>query len=83
MAIKQTIPVILDVDVIVVGGSSGGVACAAAAARAGARVFLAAAETYLGEDICATGQFWLPPATPLEPPICNETVLINVLLVAR
>ena len=66
MARKQTIPVIQDADVIVVGGSSGGVACAAAAARAGARVFLAAAETYLGADICATGQLWLPPETPLD-----------------
>ena len=62
---KQQIPVISSVDVIVVGGASGGVAAAAAAARAGARVLLAAAETYLGEDICPTGRLWLPADAPL------------------
>ena len=63
---KQTIPVVAEVDVVVVGGGSGGVAAAAAAARAGVRVFLATPETYLGEDICAPGQLWLPELTPLS-----------------
>lgn len=71
MAPRQMIPAIRDVDLIVVGGSSGGVAAAAAAARAGARVFLGAAETYLGEDICATGQLWLPTETPLDTPLAR------------
>lgn len=63
---RQQIPVIAEMDVVVVGGGTGGVAAAAAAARAGARVFLATPETYLGEDICATGQLWLPEEVPLE-----------------
>ena len=53
------IPLVYDVDVIVVGGSSRGVAAAVAAAREGASVFLAAERPYLGEDICATYRLWL------------------------
>ena len=55
----RQIPVVYDVDVVVVGGSTGGVAAAAEAARQGARVFLAAPKPYLGEDVCATQRFWL------------------------
>ncbi|MCE9614845.1 MAG: FAD-dependent oxidoreductase [Lentisphaerae bacterium] len=62
---RQSIPLIAAVDVVVVGGSSGGVAAAAAAARAGARVLLATPQTYLGEDICATGRLWLDRDVPL------------------
>ena len=57
----RDIPVVHDVDVVVVGGSSAGVAAAVTAARAGARVFLAAPRPYLGEDICATYRLWLEP----------------------
>ena len=71
MARTSSTPVIYDVDVIVVGGSSAGVAAAAAAARNGSRVFLGAAETYLGEDICATGQLWLPAEVPLDTPLAR------------
>lgn len=52
------LPVIYDVDVIVVGGASPGVAAAREATRQGAAVFLVAAEPYLGEDICGTYNFW-------------------------
>lgn len=55
------VPVAHEVDVVVVGGSSGGVAAAVAAAQSGARVFLAAARPYLGEDMCATYRLWLEP----------------------
>lgn len=72
MAIMKSIPVIADVDVIIVGGASGGVAAAAAAARAGAKVFLAATESYLGEDICATGQLWLDTETPLDTRLARD-----------
>ena len=65
MSGKPGIPIIADVDVAVVGGASGGVAAAAAAARAGARVFLAAAETYLGEDLCGPGRLFPPGEAPL------------------
>ncbi len=55
------IPVLHEVDVVVVGGGSGGVAAAVEAARAGAKVFLAAPRPYLGEDLCATYRLWLEP----------------------
>ncbi len=57
----REIPVLYDVDVLVVGGSSGAVAAAVAAAQDGARVFLAAPRPYLGEDICGTYRLWLKP----------------------
>lgn len=57
----RNLPVIHDVDVVVVGGSSGGVAAALEASRNGASVFLAAPRTYLGEDICSTYRLWLEP----------------------
>ncbi len=55
----RDIPVVYDVDVVVVGGTSGGVAAAVAAAQNGAKVFLAAERPYLGEDICGTYRLWL------------------------
>lgn len=63
------IPVAYSVDVVVVGGSTWAVSAAVAAARAGARVFLAAPRSYLGEDLCATLRLQLDdgvvPTTPL------------------
>lgn len=56
-----TIPVLHEVDMVVVGGSSGAVEAAVAAAEAGAKVFLAAPRPYLGEDICASRRLWLEP----------------------
>ena len=65
----RDIPVAYDVDVVVVGGTSGGVAAAVEAAQRGAKVFLAAARPYLGEDICGTYRLWLKageePTSPL------------------
>nr|WP_262921441.1 FAD-dependent oxidoreductase [Maribellus maritimus] len=55
---KRRIPVAYDVDVVVIGGSLAGVAAAVEASRAGARVFLAAQEPYLGEDVCGTFRLW-------------------------
>jgi hypothetical protein len=57
----RDIPVIHDVDVVVVGGSSGAVEAACAAARAGASVFLAAPRPYLGDDVAGTLRLWLEP----------------------
>lgn len=51
---KRSIPVAYEVDVLVIGGSLAGVAAAVEASRAGAKVFLAAQEPYLGEDVCGT-----------------------------
>lgn len=77
----RSLPVLHEVDIVVVGGTSAGVAAAVEAARQGAKVFLAAPRPYLGEDICATYRLWLEPgesattelarqvyALPTEPP---------------
>lgn len=64
----RDIPVIADVDIVVVGGSSGAVAAAVEAARQGASVFLAAPRPYLGEDMCASLRLWLEPGEePVSP----------------
>ena len=55
---SREIPVAYDVDVVVIGGSMAGVAAAVQASRAGAKVFLAAQEPYLGEDVCGTYRYW-------------------------
>jgi flavin-dependent dehydrogenase len=61
-----SIPVYAQVDLIVVGGATGGVAAACAAARQGRKVFLGAAESYAGEDVCANGRLWLDASVPLN-----------------
>ena len=55
---ERNIPVAYDVDVVVIGGSTSGVAAAVHAAKNGAKVFLAAQEPYLGEDIFGTYRLW-------------------------
>ncbi|NLG01944.1 MAG: FAD-dependent oxidoreductase, partial [Lentisphaerae bacterium] len=48
---EKALPLVQDVDVVVIGGSSGAVAAALKAAEAGAKVFVAAPRPYLGEDM--------------------------------
>jgi len=55
---ERKIPVAYDVDVVVIGGSLAAVAAAVKASQSGARVFLAALEPYLGEDVCGTFRLW-------------------------
>ncbi|MDB4582969.1 FAD-dependent oxidoreductase [Draconibacterium sp.] len=55
---ERQIPVAYDVDLVVIGGSTAGVAAAVEASRAGAKVFLAAQEPYLGEDVSGTFRLW-------------------------
>ncbi len=57
---NHSIPVIDAVDIVVAGGTLAGVSAALAAARKDARVFLGTEKTYLGDDVCAGGRFWLP-----------------------
>lgn len=52
------VPLIQDVDVVVVGGTCGAVATAEAAAKAGAKVFLATSYASLGEDVAGTLHVW-------------------------
>ena len=72
----RKIPIVCEADVVVVGGSTGAVSAAVAAANAGAKVFLAAPRTYLGEDMCAHVRLWLAdgevPASPLAKAVFAE-----------
>ncbi|MCL5281279.1 MAG: FAD-dependent oxidoreductase [Planctomycetes bacterium] len=67
----RQIPVLYDVDVLVVGGTSGAVTAAVAAAQNGATVFLAAPRPYLGEDICGTYRLWLEPGEEPKSPLAR------------
>ncbi|MBN2211202.1 MAG: FAD-dependent oxidoreductase [Sedimentisphaerales bacterium] len=77
----RNIPVVYEVDVVVVGGTVGGVAAAIAAAQSGAKVFLAAPRTYLGEDVCGTYRFWFEPeeipSSPLAKKIFGEPFSVS------
>jgi hypothetical protein len=55
---ERNIPVAYHVDVVIIGGSMAAVAAAVEASHAGAKVFLAAMEPYLGEDVCGTYRLW-------------------------
>jgi len=55
---QKTVPLIQDVDVVVVGGTCGAVSAAEAAARAGAKVFLVTSYACLGEDVAGTLHVW-------------------------
>jgi flavin-dependent dehydrogenase len=67
----RQIPILYDVDVLVVGGTSGAVTAAVAAAQNGATVFLAAPRPYLGEDICGTYRLWLEPGEEPRSPLAR------------
>jgi len=71
MQSAREIPLLYDVDVVVVGGTSGAVTAAVAAAQEGASVFLAAPRTYLGEDICGTYRLWLEPEEEPRSPLAR------------
>lgn len=51
---EKKIPVIKDVDIVIVGGTSAAVAAAGAASRTGSKVFLVAPLPYLGDDVCGS-----------------------------
>jgi thioredoxin reductase len=51
---KTEIPVVKNVDIMVVGGTTSAVSAAVSAAMNGALVVLVTSRPYLGEDICAT-----------------------------
>lgn len=54
----RSVPLVQDVDVVVVGGTCGAVAAAEAAAKAGAKVFLVTSYGTLGEDVAGTLRVW-------------------------
>jgi flavin-dependent dehydrogenase len=57
----RNIPIVNNVDIVVVGGSSAGAAAAIEAAQAGAKVLLVGQRSYLGDDLCGTYRLWLDP----------------------
>jgi hypothetical protein len=56
--LSRKIPVIAEVDVLVIGGSSGAVAAASEAKQQGASVFLVTALPYPGDDIAGCLNLW-------------------------
>jgi NADPH-dependent 2,4-dienoyl-CoA reductase/sulfur reductase-like enzyme len=69
---SRKIPIAYNVDVVVIGGSLAGVAAAVEASRAGTRVFLAAQEPYLGEDVCGTFRLWSNDKSVLDTDLGNK-----------
>lgn len=68
----RSLPLVQDVDVVVVGGSSGAVAAACAAKAAGARVFLIAPRPYLGEDMAGKLRIHLDPNDDTQSQLLRE-----------
>lgn len=58
---NNKVPVLDEVDVVVVGGTAAGAEAAISAAKTGAKVFLISERTFIGEDICSTYRLWLEP----------------------
>ena len=71
---RSTLPVLVDCDVTVIGGSFGGVAAALALARAGRRVTLVEPRTYLGREITATLRPWVRVPPGVEPSSLPEVI---------
>ncbi|WP_279179722.1 FAD-dependent oxidoreductase [Parabacteroides johnsonii] len=91
---QHEVPVIADVDILIIGGTSGAVSAAVEAHSGGASVFVMAPMPYLGEDICGTLRFWLEkneepcdilsealfPAKDFPTPLHIKTILEDELL---
>ncbi len=75
---ERKIPVIKEVDVVVVGGSCGAVAAAQSAAKSGVKVFLAAPRAYLGDDIAGTLRLALEDGEVPESPLANLLYTVDV-----
>ncbi|MBP5320755.1 MAG: FAD-dependent oxidoreductase [Kiritimatiellae bacterium] len=71
----KTLPLVQDVDVVVVGGSSGAVSAACRAAKEGASVFLISSRPYLGEDMAGKLRLHLDPQDDTRSPILREMFL--------
>lgn len=69
---QKRIPLIQDVDVVVVGGTCGAVAAAAEAATNGAKVFLVTRYACLGEDIAGTLRVWAPREEAASSPLMHN-----------
>lgn len=63
---SRQIPVVREVDLVIVGSTVGAVAAATEADKEGVRVLLVGSRPYLGEDICATMRLWLDEGETLD-----------------
>src|SRR5690606_38621449 len=63
----RAIPIVYDVDVIVIGGATSAISAAVAASQNLARVCLITNLPYLGDDICGTYRFWPGNEIPKHP----------------
>ncbi len=80
------LPVIFEVDTLIIGGSSAGVAAAVKASEKSANVALISSEPYLGWDICGTLNLWKSkdaPKSSLSDKIWNNGNLTTPLHVKR
>jgi len=68
----RKIPVLTEVDLVVVGGSSRAVAAAVAAGKTGASVFLIGYMPYLGDDICGSFLYERLPEEKLQTAIAYK-----------
>ncbi|MDR1267921.1 MAG: FAD-dependent oxidoreductase, partial [Planctomycetaceae bacterium] len=57
----RSVPVVEDVDLLVVGGSTANIVTAVEASKAGAKVLLLTPLPYLGDDLTATLKLWVDP----------------------
>lgn len=67
----RELPVLQEVDVLVIGGGSGAVQAAQKAAACGASVFLAAPRPYLGDDIAGTMRLRLADDAVPQTELCK------------
>jgi autotransporter-associated beta strand protein len=75
----RAVPVVRDVDVVVVGGSCAAVAAAISAKTNGASVLLVAPRTYLGDDVAGTRELWPAPVEEfLSEPLARELFAVKV-----
>ncbi|MDR2117615.1 MAG: discoidin domain-containing protein, partial [Planctomycetaceae bacterium] len=68
----RSVPVVEDVDLLVVGGSTANVVTAIEASKTGANVLLLTPLPYLGDDLTATLKLWVDPK---EKNVTTDTLL--------
>jgi hypothetical protein len=90
----RSVPIVEEVDLLVVGGSTGNIATAIEASNAGANVLLVTPLPYLGDDLTATLKLWVDPKEKSETtdpllkelyhdPVTNEPVSTAIKLIAN
>jgi len=68
---SQEIPLILETDLLVIGGGLAGLAAASDVAQSGRRVVLLESETFLGYELCAWQRPWIRWQTARRDLLCS------------